>query len=229
MALTGAQLADEVQVSVGRTTSSEPLITNARVTLWLNEAQLKIAEECIGLESLSFKNTTSLDTSVQLKYSITDITVTDTTEKVNRIWYVGYLDGDESIELNWMFPDEFDEEYPDPTHSDIPKDRPTHWTRRGGYIEMFPLCLTEYCNKNLRFDGDFYPREFTTEDASYSDLSNADKGLKLYAIAEAWGAIGNETKSLIWRKKFDMWLDDFKADNENLPEWGGKMYGNGFE
>ena len=121
--------------------------------------------------------------------------------------------------------DEFDEMYPDPTHTDIPHTQPTHWTRRGNTIEMFPLCLTTYCDKDLRFDGDFYAGDFTTNDASSSDITGADEGLIMYGVARAWEAIGDQKTSFVWDKKFDIWLDDFKAQNDDLDEWDGKMFG----
>lgn len=228
--LTGEELIDEVQAVTGRTASGESLADVTRCIRWINEAQEKIARECVDLECLHFKNTTSLDTSVQLKYDIADITVGDTStaEKVNRIFNVYYLDGNESRKLIWTFPDEFDEMYPDPTHSDIAKTSPTHWTRRGNYIEMFPLCLTAYCNKDLRFEGDFWPHDLSVADATYSDISGGDEGLIAYAAWKIFNAIGGNTatlEALKWKKTFNDWLDDFKTDNETLHEWDGKMHG----
>jgi hypothetical protein len=226
MPMTGAQLTDEIQTLVGRTTSSEPLITNARCTRWQNEGQVEIVQYCPGLHCLSFKNTESLDTTQSLQYAISEISVSDdpTDAKVCRIWDVYYLDGNESVRLTPMFVDEFDEKYPDPTHSDIAITQPTHWTRRGQYIEIFPLSLCAYCDKDLRFDGDFWPRDFTTEDATVSDISGADEGIIMYGVAQAWGAIGNETKAVIWERKFRNWLDDFKAQNDNMHEWEGNLF-----
>lgn len=230
MALTGQELIDEVQAVTGRTASGEALADTTRCARWLNEAQIRIANECVNLECLSFKNTSSLDTSVQLRYNIAEITVGDTStlERVNRIFDVYYLDGDESRKLVYMFPDEFDENYPDPTHSDIPKTRPTHWTRRGNYIEMMPLCLATYIDKDLRFDGDFYPHDLSVADATYSDISGGDEGLIAYAAWKVWNAIGGSTatlEALKWKKAYNDWLSDFKDRNEILHEWDGNMYG----
>lgn len=242
--LTGEQLTDEVKEIIGRSEDTV-LITDTRVARWLNEAQDRIIEECPGLHSLTFKNTTSIDTTVTLRYAISDITVGDSSDnRVCHIFDVWYLDGNESRHLNFLHIDEFDEEWPDPTHSDIPKTKPSYWTRRGNYIEMTPLCLTAYCDKDLRFDGDYYPRDFTLNDAGASDFSqaDADKGLILYAVGEAWAAIGSGealAKSQLWKKKFSNpeplpgedvgWLEKFKARNDILYEWEGNLYGDGLE
>ena len=228
MALTGEELTDEIRAIVGREGAADKgSITDTRVTRWLNEAQVEIVEKCPGLHGMSFKNTISLDTTVTLSYSIADITVGDISveDAVCRIWDVYYLNGNLSVHLDFMMTDEFDEMYPDPTHTDIPHTQPTHWTRRGNTIEMFPLCLTTYCDKDLRFDGDSYAGDFTTNDASSSDITGADEGLIMYGVARAWEAIGDQKTSFVWDKKFDIWLDDFKAQNDDLDEWDGKMFG----
>lgn len=225
MALTGATLTDEVQALVGRTTNIA-LIDNTRVTRWQNEGQNLIAEKAPELHCLHFNNTTSLDTTVTLSYSIADITVGDssTDERVCHIFDVWYLDGNESRHLKFTPTDEFDAKYPDPTHTDVAKTRPSIWTRRGNSIEMMPLCLTIYCDKDLRFEGSYYPGEFTTEDASAGDISGADSALIAYGVHKAWGAIGEEEKSAIWRLKFENALQELKDKSEIMHEWSGNLY-----
>lgn len=228
MALIGENLTDEIQAVTGRTTAGESLVDTTRCTRWLNEGQVRIARECIDLECLRFSNRDSVDTTQSLKYAINEISVgykDNTTTMVNRIFDVYYLDGLESRKLVWMFPDDFDAKYPDPTHTNIPKDRPTHWTRRGSYVEIFPLCQTAYCDDDLRFVGDFWPHDLTTDDPTYSDICGADDGLIAYGAWKAWGAIGNTVEELKWKKKFNDWLDDFKTENEVIHEWDGKEYG----
>ena len=228
MALTGAALTDEIRAIVGREGSADKgVITDTRCTRWLNEGQEKIVDECDGLHCMQFKNTTSLDITATLSYAISDITVGDSTtgERIARIWDVYYLDGNESVHLEWMGVDEFDEKYPDPTHSDIATSKPTHWTRRANNIEIFPLCSSGYYDNDLRFDGDYYAADFTTNDTTGSDISKADDGLIMYGVARAWEAIGDQKASIIWDKKFYAWLDDYKAQNDNLHEWDGKMFG----
>lgn len=234
MALTGDQLTDEVKDFVGRSTDTE-LVTDARVARVISAGQVKIVEKCPGLHSLTFRNTTSLDTTQTLRYAISDITTvgdasTDTWPC--RIWDAWYLDGNESIHLIFAHTDEFDTEYPDPTHSDFNPDLPKHWTRRGNNIEIYPLCATAYCDKDLGFAGDFYPRDLTTNSTKVSDISGADEGLIMYGIAEAWAMIGNPAsilKSQAWHNKFNTWLEDFKEQNDTLHEWDGNLYSDGFE
>ena len=232
-ALTGEELADEVQAATGREDDTV-LITVSRITRWLNKAQRIIAEKCPDLLATHFVNTTSLDTSTQLKYAIADITVNSTadvseTELACYVTDVYYLDGLNSRKLEYKFPDELDEAYPDPTHSDVAKDRPTLWTRRGNYIEMFPLCLTAYCDKDLRFDGSFYPSDFSADTTELSDLSRADEGLIFYATAKAWGAIGNEEKRIMWDTRWKNWLGEYEEQSGTLHEWDGHLYGSVIE
>lgn len=234
MALTGANLTDEIQAVTGRTAAGEPLVDTTRCARWLNEAQKKIARKCVDLECLHFNNRASIDTTQTLRYAVADITVGDTSnmESVNRVFDVYYLDGNNSRHLTYMFPDEFDVAYPDPTHTDVAKDRPTHWTRRGNYIEIFPLCQTAYCDDDLRFVGDFWPHDLTTDDATYSDICGADEGLIAYGAWKAWNSIGGPQaalEALKWKKTFNDWLDEFKADNETLHEWDGNMYAEGID
>jgi len=229
MAYDVSGLVDEVQAVTGRTASGEPLVDSTRIIRWFNEGQVKVVQKCVNLHSLSFKNTTSLDTTQSLKYAISDITVGDNSdaERVNRIWGVSYLDGNNSEELDFMFTDDFDADYPDPTHSDIAVDKPTHWTRRGNNIEIFPLCACAYCDKDLRFEGDFFPHELSNTDNTYSDISGGDEGLIMYAVWKAWGAIGGQKATLEeikWKKKWEDWLDDFQGLNDELHEWDGKLH-----
>jgi len=236
--MTGEQLVDEVRAIVGRPDDTK-LVTDVRVTRWLNEAQRKIVEQVPGLHGTTFTNAESLDTTQVVKYAITDITVGDSTSdyEICRVTDVWYLDGNESRKLKFTFIDEFDEIYPDPTHSDVPKDRPERWTRRGGYIELMPMVVTAYCDKDLRFDGDYYAGDFTTNDASASDISGADAGLIKYAVWQAWEAIGGP-QGLIeapkWKRRWSNpdplpsesggWLEGFKAQNDTLHEWDGDLY-----
>ena len=232
MSLTGSELVDEIQTLVGRV-STDPLVDDTRCTRWLNEAQREIADACPGLKTLTFKNTTSIDTTQKLQYDLTDITFGDSTRcQLNRVFEIFYLDGNESVHLNFTHVDEFDKEWPDPTHSDYSPDKPNRWTRRGNKIEIFPLSACSYCNKDLRFNGDFYAEDFTTNDTDTSDISNADDGLIFYATGEAWDVIGGETgnaESLKYKAKFLNWLENYKTKNETLYEWDGNQFGDALE
>jgi len=224
MALTGEELTDEIQELVGRT-SNIVLVDDTRCARWLNEAQRKIVDECPGIQNLLFKNATSLDTTQSLAYPIEDITVGDeTSDEIAHIFDVWYIDGADSYKIRWMHVDEFDLEYPDPSSTDFGFDRPSKWTRRGSNIEMFPLCACGYCNKDLRIDGDVYAGDFATNDTTASDISDADDILIAYGIHKAWGAIGDEGKSQIWKMKYIGLLDDFKTKQDGLQQWDGNMY-----
>ena len=227
--MTGQAIIDEVQAVCGRT-GDTVLITDARVTRWLNEAQRIIAERVPGLHELTFKNTVSLDTTVQLSWPLSDITsgLSDTTtaNHVVHTFATTYLDGNETRKLTYQPVDEFDCIYPDPTHSDMPHTQPTMWTRRGNNIEIMPLCLTAYCDKDWRFDVGFYPVDLTVNSTSESDLKDADDGLIAYATWKSFVAIGAEkaTDAAVWRTEFYNWLDDYKGQNDTMHEWDGNWY-----
>lgn len=230
MSLTGAELIDEVKSLVGRD-GDIVLMDSTRVRRWLNEGQRVIAEQCPGLNCTYFKNTTSVDTTQVLAFDLTDVTVGDSTnQEICHVFGIWYLDGNESVELIYIPVDEFDNEFPDPTHSDFAMNKPKYWTRRGQQVEMYPLCATSYCDKDLRIDGNFYPEDVTaTTSAETLDLSNADDGVVRYAVAQAWGAIGREEKFVLWQQKFNNWLEDYRNNNNLMPEWGGNLFGDGLE
>lgn len=225
MARTSAGLVDEIQAIVGRT-ENQVLIDNTRCTHWVNEAQNKIVEQCPALHSLVFDNKTSLDTTVTLSYPLSDITVGDISveDRVCHIFDVWYLDGLESRKLVFMHTDVFDENWPDPTHTNVPKERSINWTRRGNNIEMMPLCLTAYCDKDLRFQGDAYPREFTTGDVSLSDVSGGDSAIIAYGVWQAWAAINSTENELKWKIRFYRLLEEIRDQNNTLHEWSGNLY-----
>lgn len=226
--LTCAGLTDEIQDLVGRPGGGD-LITNERCTRWLNEAKRNVCERVPGLEKLKFKNTTSLDTTVSLQYALADITVGDISleDRICHLYDIWYLDGLESRRLKFVQTDEFDLEWPDPTHSDIPRTQPKYWTRRGDYVELYPLCLTAYCDKDLRFDGDFYDGDFATEDTTGSDISGADSILISYGVWKAWNAIGQVAQSLAAQATYERELDAFRRHHEGQMEWDGNMYSDG--
>ena len=233
MALTGATLTDEVQTICGRPTN-QVILTNERVTRWLNEAQRKVAEECPDLEELQFVNEVSFDTTGTILYALNEITVGDETDQLPcYIFDVFFLDGHESRKLEWIHPDEFDREYPDPTHSDIAKHRPTHWTMQadlsGGYVKMMPFCLTTYMDKDLKFVGSMYPAEFTVEDTTRGRLKDCDDALIAYGVCKGWGAIGQEEKSGIWWQKFIGTLEDIKNQSTKDHAWEGNIFYSDYE
>jgi len=232
--LTCAEMIDEVQALTGTTDGGEPLATEARITVWLNDAQRDIIRKTPGLETLAFKNTTSLDITQSLAYEINDITGVDfTTQDIARIYDVYYLDGNESRKLHYLTTDEFDKLAIDPTHTDRPFGKSKYWTRRGGQVEIIPLSQCAYVDKDLRFDGEFFARDFTTDSSQYTDISRgAHQGMIYYAVAEYYAASGQDVKSVVWRKKYsnpshrqdqDGWLEGFQDYNNTLQEWDGEL------
>lgn len=229
MALTGDSLTDEVQALCGRTDDTV-LITDARVARWLNEGQRDVAGRVVGINSLNFKNITSTDFTQTLSYALTEWTVGDETEQgICHIHDAFYVDGADSIRLQEMFTDEFDLAYPDPTHSDIAFNKPTHWTRRGNSIEIFPVPACSYVDKDFRMDGDFYPEDFTTNDTTYSDICGADEGLISFALSKAWRAIGEKAKSDEAKVDYEVWLAGYREQNDIIHAWDGNLYGQGVD
>lgn len=221
--LTCDSMVDEVQALVGRT-GDTVLISDARVTRWLNDAQKYIVKNTPGLLGLQFKNVTSHDFATDtISYAINDITCGDTTDEapchIDAAWY---LDGAESIRLDFKPTDEFDELLIDPTSSDHSGQKPTRWTRRGNYIEIAPRPSSTYNGKDMRVDGVRYAAEFTTNDSSASELEDADSLLIGYAVAEAWNAIGTPealVKAAQRRQKFLAELADYRDFNSRMDAW----------
>ena len=240
MALTGEQLVDEVRAMVGREgATNSGVITDARVTRWLNEGQREICERIVGINNMLFRNTDSLTTSADMTYAISDITIGDKVadptdiEVVNHIYGIHYIDGANSVRMQFVHTDEWDK-VTDPTSSDFGTQKPIVWTRRGDVLEIRPIPSAAFIGKNLRIDGDAYAGDFTTNDASASDISDVDEGLIRFATAKAWGAIGDLVQEDIWMKKFtnlnplggerEGWLELYKRKNDELHEWNGDVY-----
>lgn len=238
MALTGEQLVDEVQAIAGRT-ENQVLITDERVTRWLNESQRSIAQKVPGLLTLTSKNRASLDTTAQLKWPLAEITshLDDDTANnhVCHIYGVQYLDGQQSQPLHWVHIDEFDNKWPDPTSSDTPLGQPFWWTRRTkDFIEIMPLPDSGREDKDWRFDIQFYARDFTTNDGNESDLDDADDIMIAYGVWKAWNAMGQLANAQKWKKTFSNpdplpgddfgLLEDYIHQNGRLDMWDGNLF-----
>ena len=229
MALGCNELIDEVKAAIGRDTDTV-LVTDARVLRWLNKAQEEIAEQCAGLTALDIKNTTSVDFTEVLSYALSDFTSSlddiTTANRICHIYSAYYLDGADSIRLQFMPLDDFDGEYPDPTHSDFSPDKPKYYTRRGGNLETYPLCSTANADTDFRLDGSVYPVDFTASDSTaLSSLDHADDLLIAYAVFKAWAYIGKAEPAQLWLSKFNGLLEDYKRRNDVLHEWDANLYG----
>lgn len=238
MALSCANLIDEIQALVGRPDDTE-LVDATRTTRWLNEAQRIIAEKVPALRPLMVDNT-SLSTDQQLSYNLVDLTVGDetavtmadtTVSVINRIFSIGYVDGANSRWLRYNHIDEWDK-FVDPSSSDFGEGTPIRWTRRANAIELRPIADV---TKPLRIIGDRWPTDFTTNSSSVSELERADEGLIMFTEAKAWRAIGDEARHNIRMKQFTNanpgpneefgWLEEYGRRENELHSWDGDLYG----
>lgn len=242
MPISCAEIIDEIQARVGRPNTTV-LIDATWLTRRINEAQKFIVENVPLIPSQTFKNTTSLDTTGAYRYAISDITVGDssTANSICHLTDVWYLDGNESLRLKFVPIDEFDARHPDLTHADENFEKPKEWTRRDNqYVEMYPYCASGYWDKNLRFDGDFYAADFTTDSTELSDITRVDDGLILYGVWQAWAAIASaEPKNVVneqrakkaWSNpEYDRlgespgWLETFRGQMGEMIAWSGNLY-----
>lgn len=232
------EMIDEIQARTGRTGSNDPLIDATRCTRWQNEGQRVIVQQIPSIPSLNFDNRTTHDTTGTTRYSIQEISIGDISTERPPCWIrqVWYLDGHESRELEFLPPDEFDSLYPDPTHEDENFGKPLKWTQRGNTeIEIYPYCDSAYWDKDLRFTGDFYPADFTTDSTQSSDISMADELLVQYGVWQAWKAIGNLAEEVKARKAWSNpnptageevgLFEQFKDRATAMPGWSWNLYG----
>jgi len=234
MGLSCEEQTDEIQALTGRVGDTK-LIDDTWCCRRLNEAQVYIVDHCPQLRDLEFKSTNSIAFATDdISYAILDITAGDTTDEgVAHIQNVWLMDGANSILLDFQPTDEFDAALIDPTSSDHSASKPTRWTRRGNNIEVAPRPSSDYNGNDMRIDGVRYAAEFTTNDTSSSEIPDSDEGLTYYAVAKAWGAIGNEVKSHIWWKKFTNprplpgedygWFEYFKDKHGAMEAWDGNV------
>lgn len=237
MAKLGAdELIDEVQAACGRTGDTE-LVTDTRVTRWINEAQREVAERVPGLLCLDLNEIDAFACVTDgITYSLKDITghingnhLSDATSYnwVAHTYNLYYRNGSESYRLDFKTAGEFDEVI-DPTDTDFSPDKPSFWTRRGDNLYVRPLIDSEYSGDSMRLVGSWYPLDFTVGSSCESDLDDADQGIINWATMKAWGRIGgdkgtkNESR---WRQKFEDWLFRYKSRNDTMHEWDANLYG----
>jgi hypothetical protein len=234
--LTGEQLVDEVRGNVGRDgTTDAGVITDARVTRWLNEAQQTIVEACPGLTCREVEDVTSFYCiSDEISYSFASFV---SGLMVCHPLRLSFRNGNESHDMEFLPPDEFDSQYPDPTHADYSPAKPYHWTRRGNTVEVAPRPSEDWkaaaagdLTGVFRFVYTAFAEDFTTNDADESDITRADEGLIAFATAKAWEAIGNEGAHRLWWNKFTNnssdypgWLQRYKGVNDQMLAWDGNV------
>ncbi len=152
--------------------------------------------------------------------------------RVTQVWY---LDGNESKKLKYLPPDDFNSQHPDPTHADEVFGKPKEWTMKNNYqVVIYPYCDSGYWDKDLKFVGDFYPLDFTTDSTESSDISTADELLIQYGVWQAWKAIGNLNEQIkaqkVWTnpeplpgEKIGL-LEEFKDHVTAMPGWSWNLY-----
>jgi hypothetical protein len=237
MALGLTELIVEVKSALGREDDTT-LITDARVMRWLNLAQRDLAEKIAGLESLDFKNTTSVDfTAGKLEYPLSDWTSSltsnvagddgTTTNRICHVYKAFYVDGSgTSYEMQFMPQDAFDSHYIDPTDPNYVWGQPEYYTRRKGNLEIFPVCSTEEDGVAFRLDGSLYPSDFTAEDSTaQSSLNEADDILIAYAVYKASAYIGDGETAASWFGVYSGLKDDYSTQTYKLTEWDANIYG----
>jgi len=220
MSWTGMQLdamIDEIQARVGREDDTA-LITDARLTLFINEAQRYIAKKVKGIPELYSKDTSLTTVTDQVEYSISTIDPC-------HILGVWYIDGSESKRLTYLYHDVFDDKAPDPTHADFAATKPAYYTRRGSNIQIWPRPSASYASKTLRVDYQKWPTDLSG--TATSDLERMDEGLLLYGEFKAWIAIGGPTGQEQSEQKwalFQDWLRELRDylynnmdDDDNIP------------
>jgi len=237
MSLTLTDFIVEVRSNVGRLTDTL-VITDKRIIRWLNDAQRHIVRDIVGLVGRDVKDITSLDLiSGQLSYSISPIT-----PKVAHVLKLYYYDANsgstESISLDYLALDEFDERFPRPDIID--ENKPRAWTRRGNSIEVMPIPSKTYSddlgNKVLRLDYTAYAPDLSgaSDVSELSVMEDADEGLLYYATAKAWEKIGGTGEQLfaLWMNKFTNptdqsgkkgWLERYKEKSDTMLAWDGNI------
>jgi hypothetical protein len=221
-ALTGAELIDEVRALTGREDDTV-LCTTTRINRWLNEAQEAVIDSCPGLPCRHIEDLSAwYCVSTSNTHNLSDLA--DGTYPPAHIETIWYRNGTSSFLMDFMPADEFDERYPDP--SNYTATQPKSWTRKGQQVHVAPWPSSDWIaaaagdeTGTYRVVYTAYAQDFTPNDTDTSDLSQADKGLILYSVAEAWGAIGIEEKRILWKSKFREWLDEYYAKYSRMGAW----------
>jgi hypothetical protein len=235
MSLTLTEMIAEVRSNVGRLTDTT-VITDTRITRWLNDSQRHIVREIVGLVGRDVKDITSLSlVSDQLSYDISSITP-KVAHMLKAFYYDANTGSTETSNMDYLALDEFDEKFPRPDV--ITTDRPRSWTRRGNSIEVIPIPSATFAddpgNKVLRINYTAYAPDLSgaSDESELSIMEDADEGLLYYATSKAWEMIGSDAKYILWMQKFTRpndpegkagWLERYKEKSDAMIAWDGNI------
>jgi len=227
-ALTGEELVDEVRALTGRDDDTV-LCTTARILRFLNTAQEKITKACPGLPCRYVEDISGwqcVTTSNQFSLA----SLADGSWVPAHVHEVWYRNGSQGHQMDFMPKDEFDENYPDPTDTDdYSPGKPVRWTIKGQAMHVAPFPSSDYkaaalgeATGHFRVVYTAFPMDLSNN-STVSDLSQADEGLIMYAVAEAWGAIGKEDKRAVWKQKYQNWLAEYFDDYATMSAWDNNI------
>jgi len=210
-ALTLSELITEVQELCGHT-GDTTLITQGRVTNFLNWAQTRILRTCPGHIDLETNDADAL-TLVDATFEYSFSSLSPAVFYPLRLYY---MDGTASKKLKYKDPEWFDLNYPSPT--DQADGIPNVWTRRKSQVDIYPVPTSAEAGKYLRLDYTAVFTSFSTSSLSASsDMADVDEGLINFAVGEAFSAIGNkDTDAAKYFALFDNWLEGYRMDKDSL-------------
>jgi len=217
MAKTGAQLIDTVRLRSARSNDSR-IITEDFVLDCLNEAQIHIVRKTPRLIDLEASDTTTY----QISTDDTSINIaTLNPAHIGGIWIQNGANT-RKAGLKYRPLNEFRNKY-EPISQESSSE-PTEYTRQGNTIYFNCPVADDYDELYLRIDYTAWATDLlNTEESVASELSNSDKGLILFALAEIYDelALGRphfESKALKTRVLFNNWLEEYQQYNEMCLE-----------
>jgi hypothetical protein len=207
MSKTGAQLVTAVKQRAARTNDTV-LITTDFVLDALNEAQIKITRETPRIVDLDASDTTTYTISTN------DTSVNISTLDPAHIGGIWILNGADTRQqgLKYRELSRFRSRYiPIANQSST---EPTEYTRQGNTIYFDAPVSSDYNGLNLHIDYTAWPTDLANG-AVASEITRADKGLILFALAECYDAMALsqpqfEAKALKTRGLFNIWFDEYK-------------------
>lgn len=207
---TSSALAAAVKAELGRSNDST-LITTAFVLVTLNEAQVHIVRKTPGLVDLDASDETTF--TIATDDESKDISSLNPAH-IRKIWILNGADTRQAG-LKYVVPSEFWKKYI-PINQQSASE-PWKYTRQGNTIYFNCPVDSAYDGLYLRID---YTKWATalTGSTDTSELTNSDKGLKLFAKAECLDEIALSvpsvsTKALKTRLLFEKWLNEYQEYN----------------